>query len=204
MKTIKWKVMILTALSCLLPIILGAAFYSRLPDIMPIHFNLNNAPDNYASKNFALFALPFIMMLFQIICCIVSDIKETQNGKNKKVEITMKSIVPFITLAFYTATVCYSLGTDVDIRKIALFIVGVLFIAVGNYLPKAGCVNSFSKRNAFSDKTRRLNRIIGYETVVLGIIFLISIFLPKVFSIVSLLLLIPYTIINLICAIKIK
>jgi len=49
------RTLILSVIICLLPMVLGIAFYNRLPEQMPIHFTINDVPDNYAPKNFALF-----------------------------------------------------------------------------------------------------------------------------------------------------
>ena len=72
MKKINWNFIIFTSLLCLMPICLGLYFYEELPDIMPIHYNINNEPDNWASKNFVIFALPIIMTVFQAFCCIIT------------------------------------------------------------------------------------------------------------------------------------
>jgi len=58
---------IVTVIICLLPIFAGIILYEKLPNEIPIHFDVNNMPDNYASKNFALFGLPVIMAFFQTI-----------------------------------------------------------------------------------------------------------------------------------------
>ena len=49
------KILVITVIICLLPIVLGLALYNKLPEKMPIHFTINDVPDNYAHKNFALF-----------------------------------------------------------------------------------------------------------------------------------------------------
>ena len=50
---------------CLLPMIAGAVFYNQLPDQMPIHFGINDVPDNYAPKAFALFGIPLFLAIVQ-------------------------------------------------------------------------------------------------------------------------------------------
>lgn len=65
MKFIKWKSFIVTSFVCLLPILLGIALWENLPDTMAIHFNINNEPDNFASKGFVVFGLPFLMVILQ-------------------------------------------------------------------------------------------------------------------------------------------
>ena len=70
-----------------------------------------------------------------------------------------------------------------------------MFLVMGNYLPKFDRVKNFS---IDAEKARKVNRFIGYETVVMGLLFIISIFLPPVASVVCLLLLIPYAVISVI------
>jgi len=44
------------------------------------------------------------------------------------------------------------------------------------------------------EKARKINRFWGFATVIMGILFLISIFLPPVFGIICLFLMLPYAI----------
>lgn len=188
MKRIKLKPLIISCIICLLPILLGVSLYDKLPDSMAVHFNFHNIPDNMAPKAFAVFAMPCLMALLQIFCCVVHDINAAKKGINKKFEIVIKSIVPFISVLVYAAIIAYSLGAALDMRKIAMFMVGFIFIAMGNYMPK------FTS-NAARAKSKKFLRIIGYESVILGLLFIITIFLPAEFSVGALILLIPCTVI---------
>ena len=69
------KTLIFSVIICLLPMILGVILYNKLPEQMPIHFTINDVPDNYAHKNFALFGIPLIMAIVQAICLIAVNIK---------------------------------------------------------------------------------------------------------------------------------
>jgi len=77
--------LIITVIVCLLPMILGAVLYNKLPEQMPIHFNIKNEPDNYASKSFALFGLPIIMAIVQAVCIVVTS-KASKLKYNEKRE----------------------------------------------------------------------------------------------------------------------
>ena len=89
------KTLILSVIICLLPMVLGIAFYNRLPEQMPIHFTVNDVPDNYAPKNFALFGIPIIMAIIQAICLIfTSKVNKLKNSeKHKIVKITVPMIL---------------------------------------------------------------------------------------------------------------
>lgn len=203
MKKIKWKILITTCLLCLVPIVLGIAVYDQLPAQMAIHFNLKNEPDRYAAKNFVLFALPFLMLFLQAFCCAITDINAAKKGGSKKFELAIKLIVPVMTFVIYTATIGYAFDSATDIRRIAIFIVGFIFVILGNYMPKIGYTGvNFGKIPP--DKSGKFKRLIGYETVGLGILFFISILLPPFASVAVLILLFPYIVINCIYAVYLR
>ena len=89
------------------------------------------------------------------------------------------------------------MGVNIDIHRVAVAIVALIFLVIGNYLPKFDKINHF---NADAELARKINRLIGYETVVMGILGAIAVFLPAEFSIWFLILLIPYGIVALITA----
>ncbi|MBQ7098029.1 MAG: DUF1648 domain-containing protein [Clostridia bacterium] len=99
MKFIKRKSLAVTCMVCLLPVFLGIALWDNLPDVMAIHFNFNNEPDNFASKTFTVFGLPLLMMALQIICCIINDVNSYKHGERKKFERVTKWIIPVMTIA---------------------------------------------------------------------------------------------------------
>ncbi len=200
MKFIKWKSLIITCVVCLLPIFLGMALWNDLPDMMAIHFNIHNEPDNFASKGFVVFGLPILMAVLQIICCMINDINAHKHGERKKFERATKWIVPFMSVVLQTITLGYGLGWNIDIRKAAVIVVGIVFLIIGNYLPKFDYIKNY---NVDTEKARKINRVIGYATVIMGVLSLISIFLPPIASVIWLFLLIPYAAICVIYGIKV-
>lgn len=200
MKFIKWKSLIITCIVCLLPILLGFALWDKLPDTIAIHFDINNTPNGFASKGFAVVAIPLLMVLLQIFCCFVNDINAHRHGSRKKLETVTKWIIPVMTVILQIFTFGYSLGWKFDVRKAVALIVALIFILIGNYLPKLDYIKNY---DADTEKARKINRFIGFETVVMGILYLISIFLPPLATVGCLILMIPYAIIGIVYAIKI-
>ena len=181
-----------------MPILFGVSVWNELPEQMAIHFDINGEPDNFAGKTFVVFGLPVIMFALQIYCCVFNDIVSHKKGERKKLETVTKCITPYITIIVYVITIGYSLGWNLNIRKIALFLVGSIFIVTGNYLPKLDEIKHF---NVDTEKARKINRFIGYQTIILGILFLIGIFLPPAFSVFCLIFMIPYFIVGIVYAI---
>ena len=193
MKAIKWKILIVTCLGCLLPILLGLALWDSLPDTIAIHFDINNNPNNFASKGFAVFGMPVLMVFLQCFCCVVNDINSKKYGESVKFERVAKWIIPVVTVILQTATLFYALGKQIDIRAVAAFIVGGMMLVIGSYLPKLSYIKNYKLE---VEKARRINRFFGFESVIMGILFIISIFLPPPFTVGCVFLLIPYSIIG--------
>ena len=199
MKFIKWRSLFITCIICLLPILLGIALWNELPDTMAIHFNLYNEADNFATKTFSVFGLPILMSILQMISCFINDINAYKHGKRKKFERVIKWIVPILSVVLQIITLGYALGWNIDIRKSVALIIGVMFLILGNYLPKLDYINNY---NVDTEKARKINRFIGYETVIMGALVLITIFLPPVATGIWIVLLIPYAVVSVIYGIK--
>ena len=184
MKKIDWKILVITALLCLAPVVVGLAYYDVLPESIAIHFDINNNPNNFWSKKAFVFGMPLIMLAIQVFECIVVDLSDKRKDANKKVTFIAKLMIPIITIILYVVTISYALGNILDIRKIAMWIVGVMFIVVGNYTPKTKG-NTFVKGLSVEDEIlqAKLNKIVGYMFIVDGLLAIISTFLKPIFSV---------------------
>ena len=112
------KTLILSVIICLLPMVLGIAFYNRLPEQMPIHFTINDVPDNYAQKNFALFGIPVIMAIVQAICIIcTTKVNKLKNSEKPRIVKIMEWFIPIITVLVYMIMIEVPLGSDVYVGK---------------------------------------------------------------------------------------
>ena len=200
MKFFKWKYYIITSIVCLLPVLLGLALWDKLPDKIAIHFDINNNPDNFGSKGFVVFGIPVMMALLQGICCFINDLNEKKHGERKKFEAVTKWIIPVMSIVLQLATFGIALGKNIDVRIVVALLVGGIFLVIGNYLPKFDYIKNYS---VDTEKARKINRFIGFETVIMGILFIISIFLPPVATVACLFALIPYAIIGIIYGVKV-
>lgn len=198
MKIIKWKSLIITCLVCLLPILLGVYLWDSLPDTMAIHFNINNEPDNFASKGFVVFGLPALMALLQAFSCIASDFNSFKHCECKKFENVAKWIIPAVTNVLYVITLGYGLGWNIDIRKSAFLIISAVFLAMGNYLPKLDYIKNY---NIDREKAKKINRFMGFGMVIIGVLGFVTVFLPPIASVIWLVLMLAYTIASVIYSI---
>ena len=200
MKFFKWRIFIITSFMCLLTILFGVVVWDKLPETMAIHFDMYNNPDNFAPRGFVVFGLPVLMVLLQAFCCFVNDINAYKHGERKKFSTITKWIIPIMTVILQTFTLGYGLGWNFDVRIVAALIVGGVLIVIGNYLPKFDYVKNYDLE---TEKARKINRFIGYETVIMGAMFIISVFLPPVATVGCIFLLIPYALIGLVYGLKV-
>ena len=188
-KNVNWKILIITSIVCLLPIVLGIIFYQQLPEQMPVHFNINNEADNYASKNFALFGIPIILTGLQIFCCIITDWKGKKEIQKPRFITIIKWFVPILSIVVSTILIEIPLGSTVDVRKSICLVIGILFILTGNYLPKMSYEMAKGKMHPIPKDEkmyRKMTRMWGYAFVIGGIALLISILCVPIVTIVIL------------------
>lgn len=173
------RTLILNVLVCLLPIILGIALYNKLPEQMPIHFTINDVPDNYAHKNFALFGIPIIMAIVQAICILVTTkVNKLKDNQKPKILKIMEWFIPIVSVLVYIIMIEVPLGSTVYVGKSICLILGILFMIIGNYLPKMSYEvgKTIFHPTPRSEKSfRKMSKIMGYSFVGVGISLLILI-----------------------------
>lgn len=192
MKKSEKKLMIITSIICLLPIIIGILFYKELPDNIAIHFDINSEPTNYFSKPLFIFGVPIFMMLLQIISCLKS-FKSRNKEPNKKANMIFSFIIPTVTVCMYCLTLLYALGNQIDIKVGVMIVIGILFIITGNYLPKTKSTETinFGFINHLNEELyKKLSHISGYLLIFDGLLFILSILFDVKFSICILVLVI--------------
>ena len=126
---------------------------------------------------------------------------ETLNKADKKFEMVSKWIIPVISIVLQIVIFFYSLGWNIDMRKVASLIIGTVFIVTGIFLPESGKVKNMAtnEENAY-----KVNRFMGYGVVTLGILFLISVFLPPFMMIACLILTILFAVAGMIYSVIIS
>lgn len=174
----KLKTVLITCGVCLLPILLGIAVFERLPAQIPIHWNLEGEIDNYASKEFFVFILPMLMSGLQLFCLFMLS----KDPKYKNYSIKMFNlviwIIPVITVVLALITYAIVFGYDIAINVVVPMLLGILFIILGNYLPKCHQNYTVGFRLPWTlddeDNWNKTNRLAGYIMVFGGFLIVIT------------------------------
>lgn len=163
--------------------LLTIVFYNKLPDQVPIHWNSTGEIDGYGSKIFGGFIAPVIMIFTWFGMKYIPNIdprKKNYEKFEKSYSIIISMLITFF-LVVHIVTLFAAIGYDVSVDKIIPSMVGLLFIVIGNYMPKSksnffyGIKTPWTISNEVSwKKTHRLG---GKLFVASGAIIIVSSFL---------------------------
>ena len=130
------KMLILTSVITLLPIFIGLLLWRQLPASVATHFGVDNQPDGYCSKAFAVFGVPVMMLFFHLICIVATNIDPKRKNISKKVFHVVMWICPVISLVNCNILYVYNLGYKLNIGFVCGLLVGILYLILGNFIPK--------------------------------------------------------------------
>lgn len=181
LKKNKLKVVI-SSIIILLPILFGIIMWNDLPDIMTTHWGADGNADGFGGKVFVVFGTPIILLILHFLCLLFTSLDKKQKDQNQKALGMIFWILPVISL--FTNGIMYraAFGKEFDLAFFMPALLGVMFIFIGNYLPKVkqnrtlGIKISWALNN--EENWNKTHRFGGKVWVVGGLILLLSIFLP--------------------------
>ena len=130
------KVLIVTSLVILLPILAGVILWNQLPEQIPSHWNASGEVDGWSSKLFAVFGMPLILLAFQWLCVIATGADPKKQNHGSKILSLVFWIIPVMNVLLSTLTYCAAMGKEVRVEVVMPVFIGLLFVVIGNYLPK--------------------------------------------------------------------
>ncbi len=174
---------IISSVITLLPMLFGGIFWNSLPEKVATHWNINGEADGWGSKSFAVFGLPLIMLALHLFCIIFTAVDPKNKNQNKKVFGIVLWICPVMSLFASGAVFATAFGKKFDIETLTLLLIGLMFVVLGNYLPKCkqnytiGIKVMWALEN--EENWNATHRISGKLWVVGGLIMMACVFLPK-------------------------
>lgn len=174
---------ILILISALSLVAMGIVYFF-LPESIPLHWNFAGKVDSWGGRANILWmaALPLVMALALRFLPRI-DPKRESYERHARTYDTIKLLLVLCFVAIGWMTVAVSLGLPLDIGVMARVISGLLMIGLGNLMGRL-------KRNYFvgiktpwaladDEVWRRTHRRGGYVFVILGMVFLLSLFIPS-------------------------
>ena len=176
------KTLILSSLVTLLPILIGLLLWDRFPEKMVTHWGITGEADGWSSVPFAVFFPPLLMLAVQWLCVWFTGKDPGNQNRNRKVQSLVLWIIPIISNLSSYLMYALALGMELAVDKIMMVPLGLLFAAIGNYLPKTKMNGTIGIKVpwAYSSDTNwnATHRFGGKCWMIGGIIMALSSFLP--------------------------
>ena len=171
------KTLIITSIVTILPVVIGLICWDRLPDVMATHFGMNNEANGFSSKAFAVFGIPvFLLAVLWLGASVISHDPKRQNISPKMFSLVLW-IVPVISLAVAAMVYPVNLGYELDITFFSELLLGLMFIIIGSFLPKArqnytiGIKIPWTLAN--EENWNRTHRLAGYLWMICGVLMIL-------------------------------
>ncbi len=178
-KKSKWLLLI-TSIVTLLPIIVGLVLWNELPEQVATHFDINGQADGWSSKTMAVFFLPMLMLIVHWLCAFTTAIDPKKQNISKKVYGVVLWICPFASVIVGVAIYSPYLGVEIDVLLAVNLMIAILFIVLGNYMPKSKRNYTIGYKISWAledeDNWNKTHRFAGWLWVVGGLVLLANMF----------------------------
>ena len=161
----------------LTPVIVGLVFYKQLPNQIAIHFNVEEQANGFMNRNLAIVALPFLALIIYNLC--FSFFKQITIPFLKEF---MLWLLPISAVLIQGLILTVALGGHVQVRLTVIWLVALIFLVIGNYLPKS--IGLATKNHSESSKS--VERKLGYLMVAMSLVLLISLYFNSYITIIIL------------------
>lgn len=180
MKTKKYW--IVTSILTLLPMVLGLLLWDQLPEKLPTHFGIDGAADGWGGKAFAVFGIPLMFLVFQLIIWAVTRLDKQNRGHNEKVLNLVGLIFPAMSIFCGILIYTRAMRIELDLGAVLYPMLGLIFILIGNWSPKIKQNSTLGiklKWTLYNEENwNKTHRFGGWCWVIGGIAFCLMGFLP--------------------------
>ena len=177
MKTNK-KLLALTSIVILFPILWGLMIWSQLPNQIPIHFNVADQADNFQSKPLVVFGLPILLLLVHLFVIFMIGRDPKNRTMNEKMVKVIYWLIPIVSLIVSYLIYSKALGSTTNPSVFVSALLGLIFVIMGNYMPKLKVNHTVGIRLPWTlqseDNWHKTHRLAGKLWVVGGLILLLE------------------------------
>ena len=190
-----WKLLLITSIIILLPVVAGLLLWDQLSEQMPTHWNAAGEIDGWGSKAFVIFGLTGFMLAAQWLCVLGTCADPKKQNHPEKVLHLVLWIIPVLTVVLQTMAYAVALGKEVRIEVVTPIMIGLILTIVGNYMPKCKQNYTIGIKIPWTlnseENWNRTHRLAGWIWTFGGIVVMLTgffggfwVFLPIVFIMV--------------------
>ena len=180
---------------CVVPIVLGAFLYNKLPDNVATHFDVNFKPDDYSPKWQAVFMIPSFMLLMNVFMWFILEADPKRAAINSKLKAIARWMLPVMSCLVQGAILLNAVDENINLIRFIPLLIGMLMIVMGNYLPK--CKQNYTTGIKLpwtlesEENWNRTHRLAGKLFIIAGFVlalfafFNISLYIPFAIVIIA-------------------
>lgn len=182
----KWKLLI-SSIVILLPMVSGLIVWNKLPEKMATHWGTDGNANGWSNRSVAVLAIPLFLLLTHWLCIFCTSKDSKNKNQSKKVFGMLLWICPIISLVVNGTIYATAFEKAIDINLIIYLLVGILFIIIGNYLPKCKQNYTIGIRVRWAldneENWNATHRFAGKVWTIGGVLIMVCSFLPEAISI---------------------
>jgi uncharacterized membrane protein len=159
--------------------------YARLPQRIPSHWNLQGEVDGWMDKPWGPFMQPAIATLMLSLLWLLPRIDPRRANVERFAEdrrLLINLIILFMAVV-QAATFAHALGWPVQVDRVILASIGLLFVGLGNYLPRIRSNWFMGIRTPWTMDNERVwratHRVGGRTFVAAGLVMALAALLPE-------------------------
>lgn len=158
--------------------------YGQLADPMPAHWNAGGEVDGWSSRRVGAFLLPAMALGMLLLLRVLPriDPRRKNYARFTGAYETMIVAVVAMLVAIHGAVLAAGLGMPVAMERLVPLLIGVLFIVIGNVLPRARSNWFFGIRTPWTLSSEavwtRVHRVGGVVMVGAGVMIAAAAFMP--------------------------
>lgn len=190
--------LILTSILTVFPMFVGLILWDKMPDTVVTHWGKDNVANGWSSKPFAVLGLPLLLLAVHIFTLTVTlNDPKKQNIGNKMLAFVFW-LIPALSWVCCLMTYASAAGLELNIALTANMLMGIVFIVMGNYMPKSKQSYTVGIKLPWTldseENWSRTSRLAGKLWIAAGLIFIVNAFVGTasiVYIIIPALVIIP-------------
>ena len=156
-------------------LVFTAVVYSSLPERIPTHWNFRGEVDGWSSRLWGSLLAPLVSAGIWVLLPVLRRI-DPRRRNYERFDATFRLLVNLLIVFFagiHVIVLGAGLGWAIDMTRAILVIVGLMFVALGNYLPRLRSNWWMGIRTPWTLESesvwRSTHRLAGYTFVIGGL-----------------------------------
>lgn len=177
----EWFPLVLAALT----VLSAFYFYAYFPERVATHWNFAGEPDGFGGKAGAALGLAAIVPAIYLLLMAFPylDPKRDRYAEFRGIYLGFRTMLMGVMLVVYLASGFWNLGYAVRINYVVPFVIGIMFLFLGNYMGKIKPNWFFGIRTPWTMSSEsvwnRTHRVGGWMFVLFGLTLMATPMLPQ-------------------------